>query len=57
MTRLTFAGLLGCCLACATTSPASTAAESAPRISASPGKPDWVSHMFAYIRPGTLPGG
>lgn len=21
------------------------------------GKPDWVSHMFAYIRPGTLPGG
>lgn len=21
------------------------------------GKPDWVPHMFAYIRPGTLPGG
>ena len=21
------------------------------------GKPDWVSHMFAYIRPGTFPGG
>lgn len=21
------------------------------------GKPDWVSHMFAYIRPGTMPGG
>lgn len=21
------------------------------------GKPDWVSHMFAYMRPGTLPGG
>lgn len=21
------------------------------------GKPDWVSHMFAYVRPGTLPGG
>jgi hypothetical protein len=21
------------------------------------GKPDWVSHMFAYIRPGSLPGG
>lgn len=21
------------------------------------GKADWVSHMFAYIRPGTLPGG
>lgn len=21
------------------------------------GKPDWVPHMFAYIRPGTMPGG
>jgi uncharacterized protein len=21
------------------------------------GKPDWAQHMFAYIRPGTLPGG
>lgn len=21
------------------------------------GKPDWVPHMFAYIRPGTFPGG
>lgn len=21
------------------------------------GKPDWVSHMFGYIRPGTFPGG
>lgn len=21
------------------------------------GKPDWVGHMFAYLRPGTLPGG